>query len=121
MQLFSLASDRRKSCSIFYLLVLDGAVSGSARGRGLGGSESVARCDDVTEMITVEGKYSHADAVCVGMIESRCKKHRVAGTVPGVDGYGGCCPEGKIKSVWWKSERTGVFRLKSDRYVRKYG
>jgi hypothetical protein len=54
---------------------------------------------DVTEMITVEGKYSHADAVCVGMIESRCKKHRVAGTVPGADGYGGCCPEGKIKSV----------------------
>ncbi len=36
--------------------------------------------------MTVEGKYSHADAACVGMIESRCKKHRVAGIIPAVDG-----------------------------------
>lgn len=59
-----------------------GLFPGVPEGRELGGSESVARCDDVTEMITVEGKYSHADAVCVGMIESRCEKRRVAGIIP---------------------------------------
>lgn len=39
---------------ISFLLVLDGGVSGSARVRILGGLEIVARCDDVTEIITVE-------------------------------------------------------------------
>lgn len=87
---------------------------------GLGGSTSVARCDDVTKMMTVEGKYSHVDAVCVGMIESRCKKHRVAGIVPGVGWCRGSCPEGEIKSVGGRARDRESSTKSQDRCAQKW-